>query len=61
MSKLHSMEEHCHYGHEVKYDCDRSDFNPYCRYIVCLFFHDEGLKFNIRYFVLEISPRKCNI
>lgn len=24
MSKIHSIEEHCHYGYDVKYDSDKA-------------------------------------
>ena len=43
MSKLHSMEEHCHCGHEVEYDRDWRDFDPGRQYIACPHFHNEGL------------------
>ena len=43
MSNLHSMEEHCHCGHEVEYGRHWSDFDPSRQYIACLLVYDEGL------------------
>ena len=37
------MEEYCHCGYEVEYDCDWSDFAPSRNYVACSFCHDEKL------------------
>ena len=41
MSNHHLMEEYCHYGHEVEYGPDWSDFDPGRQYIVCPLFQDD--------------------